>query len=99
MQPEYGRGVLCVQTGLPAQETMCEHSCTQSNDAEGQPADSTRQLFPLAKGPIRITLHVAQRDAFSLRELVYLVSRKVDIVYGHRSVRCFILNIRTRTPR
>ena len=87
------------QTGLPAQSPMREYGNTRSNAAQDQPADATRQLFPLLKIALRITLHVPQRDTLSSREPVNPVSRKVEAMDGYRSVRCFIVDICVHTAR
>src|ERR1700722_16897523 len=87
------------QTGLQAQSPMREYRNPRSNEAQDQPADATRQLFPLLKIALRITLHVPQRDALSPREPVNPVSRKVKAMDGYRSVRCFIVDICAHTAR
>src|ERR1700722_8702484 len=72
---------------------MREYGNTRGDKAEDQPADSTRQLFPLLEIALRITLHVPQRDALSAHEPLDQFSRKVDVVDGYGSVRCFIVDI------
>jgi hypothetical protein len=48
---------------------MCEYGNTRSNEAQDQPAASTRQFFLFLEMAMRIILHVPQGDALSRTSL------------------------------
>src|SRR5689334_10954751 len=78
---------------------MREYGNTRSNNAQDQPADSIRRVFPDIEVPMRITLHEPHWDALSLHELVNLLGRQVEIVHSYRSVRRFVIDIGARAAR